>query len=62
MCMAPVLRPGKALVTHTHTRAVGFTGSFGGGKALFDWANQRKVPIPVFAEMGSINPDFPPAG
>ena len=49
---------GKALVTHTHTRAVGFTGSYGGGKALFDWANQRKMPIPVFAEMGSINPVF----
>jgi NADP-dependent aldehyde dehydrogenase len=49
---------GKSLVTHTHTRAVGFTGSFGGGKALFDWANQRKEPIPVFAEMGSINPSF----
>lgn len=49
---------GKALVTHPHTRAVGFTGSYGGGKALFDWANQRKAPIPVFAEMGSINPVF----
>src|SRR5580698_2052580 len=49
---------GKALVTHSHTRAVGFTGSYGGGKALFDWANQRKQPIPVFAEMGSINPVF----
>jgi NADP-dependent aldehyde dehydrogenase len=49
---------GKALVTHLHTRAVGFTGSYGGGKALFDWANQRKAPIPVFAEMGSINPIF----
>jgi NADP-dependent aldehyde dehydrogenase len=49
---------GKALVTHTHTRAVGFTGSYAGGKALFDWANQRKEPIPVFAEMGSINPIF----
>jgi 2,5-dioxopentanoate dehydrogenase len=49
---------GKTLVTHSHTRAVGFTGSYGGGKALFDWANQRKVPIPVFAEMGSINPIF----
>jgi alpha-ketoglutaric semialdehyde dehydrogenase len=49
---------GKALVTHPYTRAVGFTGSTGGGKALFDWANQRKMPIPVFAEMGSINPVF----
>ncbi|OQP58065.1 aldehyde dehydrogenase [Niastella vici] len=49
---------GKALVTHPHTKAVGFTGSYLGGKALFDWANQRKEPIPVFAEMGSVNPVF----
>jgi len=49
---------GKNLVMHPHTRAVGFTGSYGGGKALFDWAGQRKVPIPVFSEMGSINPIF----
>jgi alpha-ketoglutaric semialdehyde dehydrogenase len=49
---------GRALVTHPATRAVGFTGSFGGGKALFDWAAQRSAPIPVFAEMGSINPVF----
>ncbi len=49
---------GKALVIHEHTAAVGFTGSFGGGKQLFDWGNQRKVPIPVFSEMGSINPVF----
>lgn len=47
---------GKALVTHPYTKAVGFTGSYLGGKALFDWANERKEPIPVFAEMGSINP------
>ncbi|MEO5943341.1 MAG: aldehyde dehydrogenase (NADP(+)) [Ferruginibacter sp.] len=49
---------GEALVKHTHTKAVGFTGSFGGGKQLFDWGNQRKEPIPVFAEMGSVNPVF----
>ncbi len=49
---------GKALVTHPHTKAVGFTGSYTGGKQLFDWGNQRAVPIPVFAEMGSINPVF----
>lgn len=49
---------GKALVMHPHTRAVGFTGSYAGGKQLFDWANQRKEPIPVFAEMGSVNPVF----
>jgi len=49
---------GKALVMHTNTKAVGFTGSFVGGKQLYDWANQRKEPIPVFAEMSSINPVF----
>ncbi|MEO5947266.1 MAG: aldehyde dehydrogenase (NADP(+)) [Chitinophagaceae bacterium] len=49
---------GKALVEHPHTKAVGFTGSLRGGKALFDAANQRKEPIPVFAEMSSINPVF----
>jgi len=49
---------GKSLVTHTHTKAVGFTGSYIGGKQLFDWANERNEPIPVFSEMGSINPVF----
>ena len=49
---------GKALVMHEHTKAVAFTGSYAGGKQLFDWGNQRKEPIPVFAEMGSINPVF----
>ena len=47
---------GQALVKHPKTSAVGFTGSFVGGKALFDLANQRPTPIPVFAEMSSINP------
>jgi NADP-dependent aldehyde dehydrogenase len=49
---------GEALIKHPLTRAVGFSGSFLGGKQLFDWANQRKEPIPVFAEMSSINPVF----
>jgi NADP-dependent aldehyde dehydrogenase len=49
---------GKGLVQHPHTKAVGFTGSFAGGKALYDYANQRPDPIPVFAEMGSVNPVF----
>jgi len=49
---------GKALVMHPHTKAVGFTGSYSGGKALYDMANQRKEPIPVFSEMGSVNPVF----
>jgi alpha-ketoglutaric semialdehyde dehydrogenase len=49
---------GKQLVQHTLTKAVGFTGSLAGGRQLFDWGNQRKEPIPVFAEMGSVNPVF----
>lgn len=49
---------GKALVMHPYTKAVGFTGSYAGGKQLFEWGNQRKEPIPVFAEMGSTNPVF----
>jgi len=49
---------GRALVEHPYTKSVGFTGSFAGGQQLFDWANQRKEPIPVFAEMSSINPVF----
>ncbi len=47
---------GQALVNHPLTKAVGFTGSLAGGKALFDLANKRSEPIPVFAEMSSINP------
>jgi 2,5-dioxopentanoate dehydrogenase len=47
---------GTYLVKHPSVKAVAFTGSFGGGKALFDIANKRKQPIPVFSEMGSINP------
>lgn len=49
---------GKALVQHPYTKAVGFTGSYVGGKALYDMANERKEPIPVFSEMGSTNPVF----
>ncbi|MBX2876360.1 MAG: aldehyde dehydrogenase (NADP(+)) [Saprospiraceae bacterium] len=49
---------GGSLVKHPLITAVGFTGSFRGGKALFDIANQREVPIPVYAEMGSTNPVF----
>ncbi len=49
---------GQALVTRGPIQAVGFTGSLGGGKALFDAAARRLQPIPVFAEMGSANPVF----
>lgn len=49
---------GKALVTHPCTKAVGFTGSQLAGRTIFDWATARPDPIPVFAEMGSVNPVF----
>lgn len=47
---------GTQLVLHPNTKAVGFTGSFSGGMALQKLAQQRDEPIPVFAEMGSLNP------
>ena len=47
---------GKELVMHPLTTGVGFTGSLQGGKALMGYASQRESPIPVFAEMSSINP------
>ena len=49
---------GVSLVRHPDVAAVGFTGSESGGRALFDAAAARAVPIPVYAEMGSINPVF----
>ena len=55
---SPGFEVGRMLVQHPHTKAVGFTGSFSGGKALYDYAQQRKDPIPVFSEMGSINPVY----
>jgi len=49
---------GKALVEHPLIRAVGFTGSLRGGRALFDLCAARPEPIPFFGELGSINPVF----
>ena len=49
---------GLGLVRHPLVQAVGFTGSLQGGRALFDAAAARPVPIPVYAEMGSVNPVF----
>lgn len=49
---------GMALARHPLARAVAFTGSLRGGRALHDAAAQRPSPIPVYAEMGSINPVF----
>ena len=50
---------GAALVDDHRIKAVGFTGSRSGGTALMKIAQQRKEPIPVYAEMSSINPVFP---
>lgn len=47
---------GSTLVKHEKTKAVAFTGSLAGGMALYKMAISRDEPIPVFAEMGSINP------
>jgi 2,5-dioxopentanoate dehydrogenase len=49
---------GEALVAHPAIKAVGFTGSRGGGIALMNIAARRREPIPVYAEMSSINPCF----
>jgi NADP-dependent aldehyde dehydrogenase len=49
---------GTALVRHPLARAAGFTGSRTAGRALFDAAAARPDPIPVFAEMSSLNPVF----
>jgi acyl-CoA reductase-like NAD-dependent aldehyde dehydrogenase len=47
-----------ALVEHPLVKAIGFTGSTAGGRALFDIAARRPEPIPFFGELGSINPVF----
>lgn len=53
---------GQALVKHPEVKAVGFTGSRAGGRALMDLAAARAEPIPVYAEMSSINPTIMLAG
>lgn len=49
---------GMTIVKHPLIKAVGFTGSFKGGKAIYDAGVQRDNPIPIYAEMGSTNPVF----
>ncbi len=49
---------GAALVKDSRIKAVGFTGSLAGGRALMNLAAARPDPIPVYAEMGSVNPIF----
>lgn len=58
MVQGPSVDVGLAIVQHPLIKAIGFTGSFRGGKALFDAASSRPEPIPVYAEMGSTNPVF----
>jgi alpha-ketoglutaric semialdehyde dehydrogenase len=55
---APGHELGLALVRHPLAKAIAFTGSLAGGRALFDAAAARPEPIPVYAEMGSTNPVF----
>ena len=47
---------GGKIVSHPIIKGIGFTGSIPGGRALLDIASKRKIPIPVYAEMGSVNP------
>jgi NADP-dependent aldehyde dehydrogenase len=49
---------GMSLVQHPLIKAVGFTGSLAGGRALFDLCAARSEPIPFFGELGSVNPMF----
>lgn len=52
------MEAGRLAVTHPLTRAVGFTGSVTGGRALYDLAVSRPDPIPFYGELGSVNPVF----
>lgn len=47
-----------AFIKHKYIKAIGFTGSFTGGKLIWQMANEREEPIPVYAEMSSINPIY----
>lgn len=49
---------GAELVQHPLIKAVGFTGSLRGGRALYDLCAARPEPIPFFGELGSVNPVF----
>ncbi len=58
LIQGPSRELGEALVRHPLIKAVGFTGSLGGGRALFDLCAARPEPIPFFGELGSVNPVF----
>lgn len=56
MIQGNTIEVGQSLVQHDGIEAVGFTGSLRGGRAIYNAAAERPRPIPVYAEMGSINP------
>jgi 2,5-dioxopentanoate dehydrogenase len=58
MIQAASIEPATNLVQQQLIKAVAFTGSFKGGKSIYDIAAKRDEPIPVYAEMGSTNPVF----
>ncbi len=58
MLQGSTLQLAKSLVLNEDIQAVGFTGSLTAGRSIMDLAATRKQPIPVYAEMGSINPVF----
>ncbi len=58
LIQSPGREAGEALVQHPAIRAVGFTGSLGAGRALFNLCAARPEPIPFFGELGSVNPMF----
>jgi len=58
MLQGPGRLVGKALVQHPEIRGVGFTGSFAGGKALYNLCHGRSHPIPFYGELSSVNPVF----
>lgn len=58
LVFGPGAKVGQRLVADPAITAVGFTGSRNGGMAIFNTANQREIPIPVYAEMSAVNPVF----
>ena len=58
LIQSPGREAGEALVQHPAIKAVGFTGSLGAGRALFNLCAARPEPIPFFGELGSVNPMF----
>ncbi len=58
MIHAAAIEPALELVQHPLIKAIAFTGSFKAGRSIYDAAAKREEPIPVYAEMGSINPVF----